>query len=66
MVVLISTIIIVKNGQDGLPYLLFYMTALAKLYSSLNSLVRFIEFNQKFSTAKKQLDEYFKDNKKEY
>ena len=63
MVVLISTIIIVKNGQDGLPYLLFYMTALAKLYSSLNSLVRFIEFNQKFSTAKKQLDEYFKDNK---
>ncbi len=63
MVVLISTIIIVKNGQDGLPYLLFYMTALAKLYSSLNSLVRFIEFNQKFLTAKKQLDEYFKDNK---
>lgn len=63
LVVLGSTIIIVKNGQDGLPYLLFYMTALMKLYGNLNSLVRFIEFNQKFSTAKKQLDEYFKGNK---
>ena len=59
LVVLGSTIIMVKNGQDGLPYLLFYMTALMKLYGNLNSLVRFIEFYQKFTTAKNQLDEYF-------
>ena len=32
IVVLISTFIMIKNGEDGLPYLLFYMSALGKLY----------------------------------
>ena len=63
LVVLISTIIMVANGEDGLPYLLFYMSALGKLYSNLNSLVRMLDFNERFKTAKKQLDEYFKDSK---
>lgn len=63
IVVLISTTIMVKNGQDGLPYLLFYMSALTKIYRDLNNTVRFIEYYQKFITTKKQLDEYFKDNK---
>ncbi len=44
---------------DGLPYLLFYMSALTKLYSNLNSLVRLLDINERFKTAKKQLDEYF-------
>ena len=64
LVILISTIIIVKNGQDGLPYLLFYMSALGKLYSNLNSLVRLLDMNERFKTVKKQLDEYF-DNIKD-
>ena len=63
LVVLISTIILVYNGEDGLPYLLFYMSALGKLYYNLNNLVRFIDYNEKFKTTKKQLDEYFKGNK---
>ena len=63
LVVLISTIILVKQGKDGLPYLLFYMSALAKLYSNLNSLVRFIDINERFKTTKKQLDEYFNKSK---
>ena len=63
LVVIISTIIMVQNGEDGLPYLLFYITALAKLYSNLNSLVRLIDISERFKTAKKQLDEYFKDSK---
>lgn len=63
LIVLISTIIIVYNGEDGLPYLLFYMSALGKLYYNLNSLVRFIDYNEKFKTTKKQLDEYFKNSK---
>lgn len=63
LVVLISTIIIVTNGEDGLPYLLFYMSALGKLYSNLNSLVRLIDIRERFKTSKKQLDEYFKDSK---
>ena len=63
LIVLISTIIMVANGEDGLPYLLFYMSALGKLYSNLNSLVRLIDMSQRFKTSKKQLDEYFKDYK---
>jgi len=63
IVVLISTIIMVKNGQDGLPYLLFYMSALGKLYWSLNNMVRLLDMGERFKTSKKQLDEYFKDSK---
>jgi len=61
LVVLISTIILVKEGKDGLPYLLFYMSALGKLYPNLNSVVRFIDIKERFKTSKKQLDEYFKN-----
>lgn len=53
LVVLISAIIMVKNGQDGLPYLLFYMSVLGKLYSSLNSVVKLIDLNEKFKIANK-------------
>ena len=59
LVVLVSTIIMVSRGQDGLPYLLFYMSALGKLYYNLNNIVRLMDTNEKFKTAKKQLDEYF-------
>ena len=63
LVVIISTIIMVSNGEDGLPYLLFYLSAIGKLYSNLNSLVRLIDITERYKTAKRQLDEYFKDNK---
>ncbi len=64
LVVIISTIIMVSNGEDGLPYLLFYLSAVGKIYFNLNSLVRLIDITERYKTAKKQLDEYFKDNKK--
>ena len=63
IVVLISTMIMIKNGEDGLPYLLFYMTALGKLYSNLNNLVKMIDVSVRFKGAKEQLDEYFKGSK---
>ncbi len=63
IVVLLSTIELVKNGEDGLPYLLFYITALGKIYSNLNSLVKFIDTYVRFKGAKEQLDDYFKDCK---
>ena len=44
-------------------YLLFYLSAIGKLYSNLNSLVRLIDITERFKTSKKQLDEYFKDSK---
>lgn len=64
VVVLVSTIIMVKNGEDGLPYLLFYMSALSKIYYELNNMVRFIDMYQRFKAAKEQLDNYFKDSTK--
>ncbi len=57
IVVLISTIKMVKNGQDGLPYLLFYMSALGKVYPNLNGIVKLIDIVEKFKIAKKQLDQ---------
>lgn len=38
------------------------MSALGKLYHNLNSLVRLIDMSERFKTAKKQLDEYFRDS----
>ena len=64
LVVIISTIIMVSNGEDGLPYLLFYLSTIGKLYANLNSLVRLIDITEKFKITKKQLDDYFKDSKK--
>lgn len=63
LVTIISTILVVKSGGDGLPYLLFYITALGKLYSNLNRFGIFIYSIEKFKITKKQLDDYFKDNK---
>ena len=63
LVILIVAIMMTKNGEDALPYILFFITALGKLYSNLNSLVRLIDMSERFKTSKKQLDEYFKDSK---
>lgn len=59
VMVLLSTIAIVKDGGDGLPYLLFYLTALSKLYSNLNGTVKLLDKIEKFKSTKKQLDDYF-------
>lgn len=63
LVILIVAIMMTSNGEDALPYILFFITALSKLYSNLNSLVRLIDISERFKTSKKQLDEYFKDSK---
>ena len=54
LVVIISTIIMVSNGEDGLPYLLFYLSTIGKLYANLNSLVRLIDITERFKITKKQ------------
>ena len=63
LVILIVAIMMTQKGEDALPYILFFITALGKLYSNLNSLVRLIDMSERFNTSKKQLDEYFKDSK---
>ena len=63
LIIFIVAIVMTTNGEDALPYILFFITALGKLYYNLNSLVRLIDFSEKFKTSKKQLDEYFKDSK---
>ncbi len=62
-VILVVAIVMTSNGEDALPYILFFITALGKLYSNLNSLVRLIDISERFKTSKKQLDDYFKNNK---
>lgn len=63
LVILVVAIIMTANGEDALPYILFFITALGKLYSNLNSLVRLIDISERFKTSKKQLDEYFNESK---
>lgn len=63
LVILVVAIMMTSNGEDALPYILFFISALGKLYSNLNSLVRLIDMSERFKTSKKQLDEYFKDSK---
>ncbi len=63
LVILIVAIMMTSKGEDALPYILFFITALNKLYSNLNSLVKLIDVSEKFKTSKKQLDEYFKNTK---
>lgn len=62
IVLLISTIGMVKNGQDALPYLLFYMTLMGKVWGKLNNLTRLLDNNVELKTVKQQLDNLFKEN----
>lgn len=57
VVVLISTLIMTKNGGDALPYLLFYFSLLGNLYGDISSLIYLLDSVVNFNTAKKQLDE---------
>lgn len=57
IVVLVSSLIMTKNGGDALPYLLFYFRLLGNLDGDINSIVYMIDSLVSFNTAKKQLDE---------
>lgn len=63
LVIFLVAIMMTTNGEDALPYILFFITSLGKLYSNLNNLVRLIDISERFKTSKKQLDEYFKEGK---
>jgi len=62
IIVLLSTIIMVKEGKDALPYLLFYMTLLGNVYRHINNMARVLDVRVQLKTAKKQLDYYFENN----
>lgn len=62
ILILFSVISVVKSGNDGLSYLLFYFTLLGNMYGKLNSASRLIDNKVQFNAAKKQLDAFFKDN----
>lgn len=63
IIVLFNVLSAVKSGKDGLSYLLFYITAISKLYTDLNYVVKLMDFYERFNISKKQLDEYFSNNK---
>ncbi|CCY72093.1 aBC transporter related protein [Clostridium sp. CAG:921] len=62
LVIFIIAIIMILEGKDTLPYILFFVSVLGKLYKNLNSLVKLIDITEKFKTSKKQLDECFNDS----
>ena len=64
-VVFVQTYQTVKTGGDGLPYLIFYLTALLNVRHSINNFVRTIDEINKFVSSKKQLDENIKELEKE-
>lgn len=63
IIIFIMAIFMIKNGQDALPYIAFYLSLMGNVWSKLNSLTRLLDGNVEFKTAKKQLDEFFKDSK---
>ena len=63
IIIFIMAIFMIKNGQDALPYIAFYLRLMGNVWSKLNSLTRLLDGNVEFKTAKKQLDEFFKDSK---
>lgn len=64
-VVFVQTYQTVKTGGDGLPYLIFYLTALLNVRHSINNFARTIDEINKFVSSKKQLDENIKELEKE-
>ena len=64
-VVFVQTYQTVKAGGDGLPYLIFYLTALLNVRHSINNFARTIDEINKFVSSKKQLDENIKELEKE-
>lgn len=62
IIVFISTLFMVKQGKDALPYLLFYTTILGSLYSRINGFVKLLDARVKFNAAKQQLDEVLNNN----
>ncbi len=62
IIVFISTLFMVKQGKDALPYLLFYTTILGSLYSRINGFVKLLDARVRFNTAKQQLDEVLNNN----
>lgn len=61
VVAFISTIYAVKQGKNETAYLLFYISSIEKLSTSLNNFVGLLFMNENFITSKKQLDSYFKE-----
>lgn len=62
IIVVFSVILIIKNGSDGLPYLLFYFTLLNNIYTRINGASRLVDTNVKFNIAKNQLESFLESN----
>ena len=61
IVIIFSAISLVKNGNDALPYLLFYISIIGKVTDKLESSSKEIEHIFRFQVSKKQLDEIMGD-----
>lgn len=57
IVIIVLAIITTNNGEDALPYLLFYISIIGKVTSKLEKSSQEIEHLFRFQVSKKQLDE---------
>jgi len=64
IVVVIFCLIMQKNGQDSLPYLVFYISIISKVSTSLATSSKKIETIFSFQVNKKQLDEVIGNKEK--
>lgn len=64
IVVVIFCILMLKNGEDALPYLVFYISIIGKVADSLATCSKKIETIFSFKINKKQLDEVIGDKEK--
>lgn len=52
-----------SRGENGVSYILFYVSALSPFYGALNATVRLLDTRRRAIVSKKQLDHIFHDNK---
>ena len=61
VIILLSVLHDVKNGIDALPFLIFYISIIWKITSSLRSITRVVELSLRFKNDKKLLSEAIGD-----
>lgn len=64
IVVVIFCMIMLNNGEDALPYLVFYISIIGKVADSLATCSKRVETIFRFQVNKKQLDEVIGDKEK--
>jgi len=61
VIVILSTIIIIRQEKDALSYLIFYLTLLTNIYKNVNNMVKLLDTKTQFDAVKIKLDSCLND-----